>query len=193
MQRLPQLPPSLFRYSLVLPCLLLAGALLSSALLPSAVRAQALPIRPGLWEHQVQLQTPSGRIEGALALAKTQLELLPPQQRQLLEATLRAQGIDPDWLDQRFRTCITTDDIAAGLLRFAEQGGCTLGQVRPDGIQTHVDFRCTEGEGQGSVTLTGDNAYTGQSHMLLQFAGIEEAATATHSGRWLDAQCPAAQ
>lgn len=169
-----------------------AALLLTALLLPAIAGAQALPIEPGYWEHRFDLKTASGRIESALAMVRAQMDLLPPQQRQLLEATLRSQGVEPEWLDQRLLHCLTAEDIARGQVQLAEEGGCTLHSAATSDGSTRIDFACTEGDSRGTLLLHDATRYTGEASMELDFNGIEEAATATLTGRWLAASCPAA-
>lgn len=161
----------------------------ATVLLPLGGLAQEFSVRPGLWEHQIDIKSASGRIELALEMARTQMALLPPEQRQSLESVIRSQGLKVDWLNQRFQNCITEQEATSGQFRFAEEGGCRYTNVEQRGLATHIDFVCDQG--QGSVMLADGMEYTGESSMTLNFNGIIEHATATHSGRWLGASCDA--
>lgn len=161
----------------------------ATLLLPLAVSAQTISVRPGLWEHQIELKSESGRVEFALEMARTQMAMLPPDQRQMIESVIEAQGLKVDWVNQRFQNCITESEAASGRFRFAEEGGCTINRAEQRGIATHIEFTCAQG--QGSVQLADGIEYTGQSSMTLNFNGVIEHATASHSGRWLGASCAA--
>jgi hypothetical protein len=158
--------------------------------LPAAGFAQALDVKPGLWEHSVNLKTASGRLEQALEMARTQIALLPPAQRQMMENMLAQQGIKFDIVNQSFQNCITEEEAASGKFTFAEEGGCAQTSVTQDGNATHVSFVCDGG--QGELVMQDGTSYTGSSSMTLDFNGDKEQATATHSGRWLGASCAAA-
>jgi hypothetical protein len=160
-----------------------------AALLPNVSFAQPLAVKPGLWEHQIQLKSDSGRIEIALELARTQMALLPPQQRQQIEAMIAAQGLKVDWTNQRFQNCVTEAEAKSGHFRFADEGGCTINSAKPKGNTTHIEFTCTQG--QGSLDLVNGAEYTGQSSMTLNLSGFVEHVTATHSGHWVAANCAA--
>ena len=165
-------------------------ALLFAALaLPLPGSAQTFDVKPGLWEHSIDLKSASGRLEIALELARTQMQLLPPAQRQAVEDTLARQGIKADFVNQTFRNCITEEEAASGTFSFAEDGGCEQTEVRAEGATTHISFVCAQGQGQ--LELTNGSAYTGTSSMTLNFGGLLESATATHSGRWVGASCDA--
>jgi hypothetical protein len=158
-------------------------------LLPLSSFAQVLNVKPGLWEHSIDLKSESGRLEIALQIARTQMELLPPSQRQAVEDTMERQGIKANFIDQTFQNCITEEEAASGEFKFAEDGGCEQTSVTNIGTSTHVSFVCDQG--QGVLELKNGTEYTGASSMSLNFGGVMENATATHSGRWLGASCAA--
>lgn len=160
-------------------------------LLPVAVAAQQLSVKPGLWEHSIDLNTESGRIEAALELARMQMGLLPEAQRKRLEEMLQRQGLQFDLVNQSFRNCVTEAEAASGEFDFVAEGGCELTRVHEEGAETHVSFVCAEGE--GDLVLRDGSSYTGNSRMTLEFGGITEQATASHSGRWVGASCAAVE
>jgi hypothetical protein len=173
------------------PAILLSVFVLApvSGLASAAAHAQAFEVKPGLWEHSIDLKSASGRIELALEIARTQMQLLPPAQRKAIEDTLAQQGLKADFVNQTFQNCITEEEATSGEFSFAEDGGCEQTDVRNEGTTTHISFVCAQG--QGELQLIDGSAYTGSSSMTLNFAGVLEDATATHSGRWLGASCAA--
>lgn len=160
-----------------------------SPLLCCTAFSQEIPVKPGLWEHHMDITSESGRIEAALELARTQMALLPPAQRKMVEDTIRQQGLKVDFANQVFQNCITEEEARTGMFSFAQDGGCQQTNIKNEGATTHIDFICAQG--QGELTLENGVEYTGTSSMTLNFAGVVENATATHSGRWLGASCAA--
>ncbi|MBF6632138.1 MAG: DUF3617 domain-containing protein, partial [Comamonas sp.] len=144
-------------------------------LTPALGSAQVLSVKPGLWEHSVDLKSESGRLEMALEMARTQMALLPPAQRQMMENMLAQQGVKFDIVNQRFQNCITEEEAATGQFTFAEEGGCRETSIRNEGSTTHVSFVCSQGQGQ--LVLQDGASYTGQSSMTLNFNGLTESAT----------------
>jgi hypothetical protein len=165
--------------------------LLAACLTPTVALAQAFDVKPGLWEHSIDLKSESGRLEVALELARTQLALLPPAQRLAIESTLAQQGIKADFVNQTFQNCITEEEAASSEFSFARDGGCEQTSVQNSGANTHIRFTCAQGEGE--LTLTNGTTYTGTSSMELNLGGMIEKATATHSGRWVGGSCAALQ
>lgn len=167
------------------------AACLFAALLSTPALAQQIPVKPGLWEHKMALRSESGRVEVALEIARTQMALLPVEQRRMVEDTIRQQGLQVDWVNQTFQNCITEEEVQSGRFSFAENGGCEQTSVRNKGFVTEIEFVCSQG--QGELTLEDGTQYTGTSSMTLNFGGFVENATATHSGRWVGASCSATQ
>lgn len=162
------------------------AALLGQA---SAGYTQVLPVKPGLWEHDLVLKSDSGRLELALELARAHMALLPPAQRQVLDNLLTRPGVKFDLKNQRFLNCISEEEAATGRFRFAEEGGCEVTRVLNRGPATLVSFVCAQARGE--LVLKNASEYTGESSMTLDFNGFIEHATATHSGRWLGTSCAA--
>lgn len=163
--------------------------LAAASLLPAIACAQAFSVNPGLWEHKLDMRSESGRLEQALELARVQMALLPPEQRKMVEDMLTRQGIQFDLVNQSFQNCITEEEASTGEFEFAEQGGCEQTSVTQSGTSTQISFVCDQG--QGELALENGSEYTGHSTMVLDFNGITENVTATHSGRWLGASCAA--
>jgi len=158
-------------------------------LLPLACAGQALSISPGLWEHDLELHSASGRIEQALAIARAQLELLPPQQRQMLEGMLTQQGVRFDLTNQRLQSCITAEEASSGVFVLAGEGGCTQSGVSNTGAGSRISYVCPQGEGE--VVFRDSTTYTGRSSMSMDFNGMAENISVIHNGRWLGASCAA--
>lgn len=166
-----------------------SALLLAACVMPALAHAQAFDVKPGLWEHSVDLKSESGRLEMALELARTQMALLPPAQRQAIEDTLAQQGMKADFVNQTFQNCITEEEAASGEFSFAEDGGCEQTSIENNGATTHIRFVCAQGEGE--LTLMNGTSYTGKSSMALNFGGLIENATTTHAGRWVGESCDA--
>jgi hypothetical protein len=168
-----------------------ASTLLLVALVaqPLTAFAQAFEVKAGLWEHSIDLKSASGRLEIALEIARSQMALLPPAQRKIVEDTLAQQGIKADFVNQTFQNCITEEEATSGVFQFAEDGGCEQTDVSKAGTLTYISFVCAQG--QGELALDDGTSYVGSSSMTLDFAGVPENATATHSGRWIGASCAA--
>jgi len=158
-------------------------------LLPTAAFTQQLSVKAGLWEHRMELKSDSGRLELALETVRAQMAQLPPAQRQMMEGMLTQQGIKLDIANQTFQNCVTEEEAAAGEFKFAEEGGCTYTSIRNEGTTSYVSYVCAQG--QGDLAMHNGSDYTGNSTMTLDFNGTTENVSATHSGSWLGASCPA--
>ena len=155
------------------------------------VFAQTLSVEPGRWQHNIDLSSESGRLETALDLARMQMALLPQSQQQRIKNMLQRQGIQFDLVNQSFENCVTEEEASTGDFEFMQQGGCELTGVNEVGQDTQIRFACAQGQGQGQLILRDGRSYTGTSSMTLEFGGITEEATASHSGHWVGGSCAA--
>lgn len=183
-----------------------ALVLSATALVPAPASAQAPPalqkIRPGLWEHSVQMQSQSGQIEGALALAQKAMSALSPAQRQQMEQMMAAQGLKNLGLGgsngakgQTVQACITPAQAAMDTL--PQRDGCTQNVQRVDASTLKIAFQCQGSartqptSGEGTVQLQGPTAYTGQFRIKTALNGKTEQIDMAQSGTWLSDQCGA--
>lgn len=167
----------------IFPHLCTAALLVASA----STFGQALVVKPGLWEHSVNMQSESGRLEQALQMAMAQMALMPPEQRQMIENMLAQQGVKMDFANQTFQNCITEEEAAAGQFNWQEDAECQQTAVSNVGGETHVSFVC--GQGEGELVLQNDSQYTGNSRMRLDFNGNTELVTVSHNGKWIGGSC----
>jgi hypothetical protein len=161
--------------------------LLTLSLLPAVCFAQTMPVKPGLWEHSVELKSESGKLENMLETARAQIALMPPAQRQMMENMMAQQGLKLDLANQSFQNCITEEDASDGEFAFSEDSGCEKSDSRSDGSTTHISFVCKQG--QGELAFKDGSEYSGTSTMTMKLDGADERVTSTHMGRWLGASC----
>lgn len=151
--------------------------------------AQSLVVKPGLWEHSVNMTSESGRLEQALQMARAQMALMPPEQRQMIENMLAQQGVKMDFANQTFQNCISEEEAANGEFNWQQDAQCEQSTVSNVGGETHVKFVC--GQGEGELVMQNDSQYTGNSRMTLDFNGNTELVTVAHSGKWVGGNCGA--
>lgn len=161
--------------------------LLPLLLFPVACPAQTLDVKPGLWEHRVEMKSETGRLEAMMETARAQIAQMPAAQRQMMESMLAQQGLKLDLANQSFQNCITAEDAANGAFQFSTVEGCEQSTIRKDGTTTRLSFTCEET--QGEIAFTGDSEYSGTSVTTMNLEGQDERVTSVHNGRWLGASC----
>ncbi|HEY9208470.1 MAG TPA: DUF3617 domain-containing protein [Acidovorax sp.] len=178
-----------------------AIAVTTAVLLPGALglaHAQAQKMRPGLWEHSVVMKSQSGQMQAAMAEMQKSLASMPPEQRKQMEQmeqmlTQQGAGLGPK--GQAVKICITMEQSDMDTL--AQQEGCTQKVQRINANTMKVAFRCKGGQGrppssgEGTVSLPGPTAYTGQFRFRTENEGKPEQIDMAQSGKWLSDNCGA--
>lgn len=166
---------------------LLAGA--------SGAASAQQKMRPGLWEHSVAMKSQSGQMEAAMAEMQKSLASMPPEQRKQMEQMLAQQGVGMGPKGQTVKVCITKEQ--ADLDHIPQQQGCTQKVQRVDASTMKVAFSCKGGQdqppssGEGTITMQGPTAYTGQFRFKTQTQGKPEQIDMAQSGKWLSESCGA--
>lgn len=152
-------------------------------------------MRPGLWEHSVNMKSQSGQMEAALAEMQKSLASMPPEQRKQMEQMMAQQGVGMGPKGQTVKVCITKEQ--ADLDNIPQQEGCTQKVQRVDASTMKVAFSCKGGQGQppssgeGTITMQGPTAYTGQFRFKTETQGKPEQIDMAQSGKWLSDNCGA--
>ena len=152
-------------------------------------------MRPGLWEHSVNMKSQSGQMEAAMAEMQKSLASMPPEQRKQMEQMMAQQGVGMGPKGQTVKVCITKEQ--ADLDNIPQQEGCTQKVQRVDASTMKVAFSCKGGQGQPpssgecTITMQGPTAYTGQFKFKTQNQGKPEQIDMAQSGKWLSDNCGA--
>jgi uncharacterized protein YneF (UPF0154 family) len=152
-------------------------------------------MRPGLWEHSVNMKSQSGQMEAAMAEMQKSLASMPPEQRKQMEQMMAQQGVGMGPKGQTVKVCITKEQ--ADLDNIPQQEGCTQKVQRVDASTMKVAFSCKGGQGQppssgeGTITMQGPTAYTGQFRFKTQNQGKPEQIDMAQTGKWLSDNCGA--
>ena len=152
-------------------------------------------MRPGLWEHSVNMKSQSGQMEAAMAEMQKSLASMPPEQRKQMEQMMAQQGVGMGPKGQTVKVCITKEQ--ADLDNVPQQEGCTQKVQRVDASTMKVAFACKGGQGQppssgeGTISMQGPTAYTGQFKFKTQTQGKPEQIDMAQSGKWLSDNCGA--
>jgi hypothetical protein len=179
---------------------ILAIAVTTAVLMPGALglaHAQVQKMRPGLWEHSVVMKSQSGQMEAAMAKMQKSLAGMPPEQRKQIEKMLAQQGVSMGPKGQTVKICVTKEQ--ADMDNMPQQEGCTQKVQRISADTMKVAFSCKGRQGQppssgeGTVSLQGTTAYTGQFKFKTENEGRPEQIDMAQSGKWLSDNCGASK
>ncbi len=161
---------------------------LALALLLAAGSAQAVDIRPGLWEFRSTRVSLGGAPDLSDTLRR-QLANLPPEVQRQLRQQLAAQGVQLG-SDGAVRSCITPeqarqDSVYAG----RNDGNCTLAGITRSGNQVRGRLNCSQPKGSADFETTLD----GPEHMRtrVQMHSTQGEIQMDTDARWVGA-CAAA-
>lgn len=168
-------------------------ALSSLCVLPlSTAHAEAPPIKPGLWEITTENQLLDGKpMPDVSAQMAEQLKKMPPEMRKQMEAHMKSQGVQlAPGGRAAVRLCLTREMLDQDRWQNA-QGQCQNTGTSRSGKAWSWKFKCTQppGEGEGTTTFQGPDAYTSEMKMHTQRQGQAHEMTLRHRGRWIGADC----
>ncbi|MBU2112801.1 MAG: DUF3617 domain-containing protein [Gammaproteobacteria bacterium] len=144
-----------------------------------------LDMEPGKWQHSFTMQSAGGELEQAMAEMQKQLAAMPAQQRQMMEAMLKSQGMSLSLQGGSIEVCLSADDIAKGQL--PQQDGCQQQLTEQNG-SFKVSFQCNTkppSKGEGEFRLLNRKAYEGQLRVDTTHNGKPQQMTMQQQGKWL--------
>ncbi len=163
-----------------------------SPLLGAALAASAqtpIQLKPGLWEHGIQVDPSTGKAGAAMAQMQEALASLPPAQRRAMEDMLARQGVGMGAQGTTVKVCLTPEDVARD--HPPQEPGCTQ-TSRRSGNTWQVSFQCKgppPSSGDGQLVLQSPQAYTGKFTVRTTEQGQGERLQMTQRGRWISADC----
>lgn len=170
------------RAPLLLPLLLSTTALVAGA---------QEKILPGLWDHSFTMKSESGRMEALQQQMQAQMALLPPAQRQQMEAMLARQGASISPQGNRFKVCVTPEDAQQDRLPQLDPR-CQQQVVGRQGSTVRFRFACSTTppvDGEGQYSVTNNKAYDGSANVNTVVQGQPEHMVMNTHGRWVGSDC----
>lgn len=169
------------------------SALAFSAL---ALPAQAVDIKPGLWETNNKMGAGNGKLQQAMAMVQQQMAGMSAEQRQRIEGAMASQGVVISNDGVIAKACITPEMAAKQQLPMQQHGNGSNGNCSSQhspmvGNTMKFSFSCTnpQGRGEGSVTFTSPTAYISSTRVTTTATGTSETVNVESTGRWLAAEC----
>jgi len=159
-------------------------------LLAGPALAQTPPVKPGLWEmKQLQLEV-DGKPMPTMAQMAPQLSQLPPEARKMMEAQMKAQGIDIG-SGGGIRTCVSAEMLKQNHWGQSQQGeqDCKMDVLDRSGSTWRWKVQCKGGQGEGSTVFNGSEGYTSDMHWRGTAKGQPQSMKTKVQARWLGADC----
>ena len=152
--------------------------------------AEAPDIRPGLWEHTVDMTSKSGRIDQAMEQQKKMMESMPPEQRKMMEAMMSERGIKMDLGQRSIQSCLTQEQIDNLHIAKVEEG-CTQTTKKTAKNRYSISLSCPNDnmKGEGEYIIANEKSFSGSMVMDVNMHGQSDTITSKMKGKWISAEC----
>lgn len=163
--------------------------------------ASAQTTRSGLWEVNNRMEgTGDPRMQQMakaqkhdMSAMREQMAKMPPEQRKAMEAMMSKLGQTPliDKEGMTVKVCVTPEMAAGNQLTVQQREHCTNKRSAPVGGVMKISYVCTKpaSSGEGTVTFSGDTAYTMNMTMNITEGGRQQSTSMSSRGKWLAASC----
>jgi hypothetical protein len=155
-----------------------------AALASLAAQAQVVPLAPGLWEVTFE-RTVDGQKSPELG---DRLKNMSPEQRQQMEAALKARGMD--LTGNGMKICHTPETL--NLKHFINRvKDCKTNMLQSSGPvwKAHTSCPSMHMESDTVVTFDGKKSYTSKTSSVSERDGKARKSEIVTKGRWLAAAC----
>lgn len=169
------------------------GTLAITALLfvtGAAWAQQPPPIKPGLWQMQMQHDDPE--LAASMREMEQEMKNMPPEQRRQMEAMLKQHGVglgSPGTV----KTCLTKEDLARNDWQSPQhQGNCRTTSSTRTGNTWKFHTSCPAPDAteiDGEVTFVSPDRYTMKSAVTTTEDGQKKTRRMTATSTWLGADC----
>lgn len=164
--------------------ILACGAALAAA---GAIAIPALAAshgKVGLWEITTTMNM--------AGMQMPDLSKLPPDQRAMVEAQMKKNGVTMSGRTMTTKHCMTAQEVAAGKPDMSHMKDCTVQNLSTTASGMSADLVCKgdmNGRGHMQVSYSGDTSYSGSMTMKGSAHGQPIDMTNTFSGKWVSADC----
>lgn len=170
-------------------------ALALAAAAPAAL-AQPGHLSPGLWQQTTHMKSQSGEMEKQMAQAQQRMASLPPETRAMVEAQMRARGMQLGESGQgvTVKMCISKQ-MSERDPSPPPDSHCQNEVVSRSGSTVKYRFSCAgvngrpPTTGEGTFTMTSATSYTSHSVVNTDIHGHPDRLESDASGQWLGADC----
>ena len=159
-------------------------------LLASTAGVSAQTMKPGLWEMLNRVQSGGQDLTAAMAAMQTQIAVMPPEQRKMMEDMIAKRGVQMGAVGAggvSTKICLTPEMVERNEVVLKQQGDCTQTTSPRVGGTMKYAFKCTKpvSSGQGEVTVTSPEAFA----MKMSISSAERNIDMQATGKWLGTQC----
>lgn len=163
--------------------------LTAAALLMSISPAQAVEIRPGLWEFSSDDIEVDGMQMPGVAQMIEQMKGLPPEQRKMMEEMLAAQGVELG--ANGMRICLSEAQVKSRKLPFQDEPGCSQTITEQTERLWRFTFACPDAKGQGETRLISEREVASVIESDYRVGTQQGTSRMRSTGKWVSEECGA--
>ena len=159
-----------------------------TAILASTAHAQtAPPIKPGLWEIQVERDGSAQKMPDM----SEHLKNMPPEQRKQIEAMMKERGVDMSGGDGKIRMCMDKGSLDQGRWQGDQDGHCKTDVTHRGSTSWKWHSVCSEPktETEGEATFTNPESYVVKTSTTMTVRGETKTVQRTIKSNWVGSDC----
>jgi hypothetical protein len=169
----------MLRIRTVLPAMLVGFTLVAIS-----ARGQIAPIKPGLWQIQMERETNGKKAPDMSERLKT----MPPERRAQVEAAMKQRGIEAN--GNTVKVCQTREMLdSSKFVNPLPDCKITYSTRTSSSWKSHTSCSQNHLESDSEVTFSSPESYTVKTTSTLQSAGQTKTTHMTRTGKWLSADC----
>lgn len=159
---------------------------LTIGLVSSTVQAQML--QPGLWEMTTSNMQVDGKAMPDMQVMMSQLQLLAPEQREMMEQMLAKQGITVG--GKGIRSCLTPEQVKTDDIPLQDaQSGCSQKITERNGKVWKFQFSCPRAKGTGQAQFLSDREFLTTVSGTFNASGTQQQGSMNTRAVWLGQNC----
>ncbi|MDP8980109.1 MAG: DUF3617 domain-containing protein [Acidobacteriota bacterium] len=159
-------------------------AIISFALAATSASGQVAPIRPGLWQVQMERET-NGQKRPDMS---ERMKNMPPERRAQVEAALKQQGIEAS--GNTVKICQTREMLdASKFVNPVPDCKTTYSSRTNSSWKSHTSCSQNHLEVDSEIIFSSPESYTVKTTSTLQSEGQTKTTHMTRTGKWLSADC----
>jgi hypothetical protein len=169
----------MLRIRTVLPAMLVGFTLVAIS-----ARGQIAPIKPGLWQIQMERETNGEKAPDMSERLKT----MPPERRAQVEAAMKQRGIEAN--GNTVKVCQTREMLdSSKFVNPLPDCKITYSTRTSSSWKSHTSCSQNHLESDSEVTFSSPESYTVKTTSTLQSASQTKTTHMTRTGKWLSADC----
>jgi hypothetical protein len=159
-------------------------AMISFTLFAISANGQVAPIKPGLWQIQMERET-NGQKSPDMS---ERMKNMPPERRAQVEAALKQRGMEAT--GNTVKVCQTREMLdQSKFVNPLPDCKTTYSSRTNSSWKSHTSCSQLHLESDSEITFSGSENYSMKSTSTIQSAGQTKTTHMTRTGKWLSADC----